>query len=88
MLCLPVGPRCDMCELSQKGLCPSAQKVVKSTKRKAVVLDSPAKVKVELEEDIKFPNPPIDQEAMIQMEPMTKEEEDVDLPITKLKEET
>lgn len=83
VICLPVGPRCDMCELSTKGLCPSAQKVTKSTKRKAVVFssqDSPPKVKVELEEeDLKFPNPPIDQESMAQLEVMPKEE-DEDLP--------
>ncbi len=67
-----------MCELSTKGLCPSAQKVVKSSKRKAVVLsaqDSQSKIKVELEEDIKFPNPPIDQESLAQLEVMPKEEE-------------
>lgn len=72
-----------MCELSTKGLCPSAQKPIKTVKRKTIVLDSPAKVKVELEagEEVKFPNPPIDQESMAQLEVMPKEE-DEDLPIS------
>lgn len=25
MVCLPIGPRCDTCVLSSKGLCPSAR---------------------------------------------------------------
>jgi endonuclease-3 len=72
-----------MCNLSTKGLCPSAQKAVKSNKRKVVVPDSPAKVKVELEveEDIKFPNPPIDQDSMALTEDMTKEEDNGNLPV-------
>ena len=38
VICLPVSPRCDMCELSAKGLCPSARKVVTKGKgRKEVV---------------------------------------------------
>ncbi|EKM83215.1 hypothetical protein AGABI1DRAFT_69456 [Agaricus bisporus var. burnettii JB137-S8] len=90
VICLPVGPRCDMCDLSTKGLCPSAQKAVKRSKRKVVVLDSPAKVKVELEveEDIKYPNPPFDQESMRQLENTTKKEEDGDIsiPTPKLEE--
>ncbi|KAF7777687.1 hypothetical protein Agabi119p4_3759 [Agaricus bisporus var. burnettii] len=90
VICLPVGPRCDMCDLSTKGLCPSAQKAVKRSKRKVVVLDSPAKVKVELEveEDIKYPNPPFDQESMRQMENTIKKEEDGDIsiPTPKLEE--
>jgi len=42
MICLPVGPRCDLCDLSAQGLCPSAQKVVSSKGRKAVVLAASA----------------------------------------------
>ncbi|KDQ59784.1 hypothetical protein JAAARDRAFT_126654 [Jaapia argillacea MUCL 33604] len=37
-ICLPVGPRCDLCQLSPKGLCPSARTVVKSKSRKSVAL--------------------------------------------------
>ncbi|CAA7260929.1 unnamed protein product [Cyclocybe aegerita] len=38
VICLPIGPRCDVCDLSKKGLCPSAQKVVKASKsRKEIV---------------------------------------------------
>ena len=39
VICLPVNPRCDICELSSKGLCPSARKVTKSSKsRKEIIL--------------------------------------------------
>ncbi|KAF5386643.1 hypothetical protein D9615_002034 [Tricholomella constricta] len=58
MICLPVGPRCDLCELSTHGLCPSVQKVSKSKSRKAVVLageaspsDSLPKIEIALEAD-------------------------------------
>ncbi|KAG6867662.1 hypothetical protein C0993_012604 [Termitomyces sp. T159_Od127] len=56
VVCVPVGPRCDLCELSTKGLCPSAQKPSKSRTRKTVVLASEAstsrslpKVDIEIE---------------------------------------
>lgn len=54
VICQPSGPRCDMCDLSTKKLCPSAR-VVKN--RKPIVFirpdqDSPAKVEVALEEDV------------------------------------
>ena len=38
MICLPVGPRCDMCDLSSKGLCPSARTVKKSSKSKKEII--------------------------------------------------
>ncbi|KXN91920.1 hypothetical protein AN958_11305 [Leucoagaricus sp. SymC.cos] len=78
VICLPVGPRCDMCDLSTRRLCPSAQKVTKATKRKTVALNegSPAKIKVELEaEETVFPNPSIDEVSMAQLEVMPNEEE-------------
>ena len=35
---VPVSPRCDVCELSAKGLCPSARKVVTKAKgRKEII---------------------------------------------------
>jgi len=37
-VCLPIGPRCDLCDLSKMGLCPSAQTVVNSKGRKALIL--------------------------------------------------
>jgi len=39
-VCLPVGPRCDLCELNSAGtkLCPSAQKVTNAKNRKSVFL--------------------------------------------------
>ncbi|KAF9651900.1 DNA glycosylase [Thelephora ganbajun] len=57
-ICLPVGPRCDLCELNTKGpeRCPSAQKVVNSKNRKTVVMsevvytDSGPKVEIKIEE--------------------------------------
>ncbi|KAF9788117.1 DNA glycosylase [Thelephora terrestris] len=58
-VCLPVGPRCDLCELNAKGpeRCPSAQKVVNSKNRKTVVMSETAytdvgpKVEIKIEED-------------------------------------
>ncbi|KAG6844024.1 hypothetical protein H0H87_010533 [Tephrocybe sp. NHM501043] len=56
VICLPVGPRCDQCELSTNGLCPSVQKPSKSKSRKAVILasatsssESLPKIEVEIE---------------------------------------
>ncbi|KAG5337609.1 hypothetical protein C0989_009169 [Termitomyces sp. Mn162] len=46
VICTPVGPRCDLCELSTKGLCPSVQKTSKSKTRKAVTLASEASTSV------------------------------------------
>ena len=58
MICLPVGPRCDLCDLSTTGLCPSAKKIPKSKGRKAALAVStvpesgslPA-IEIELEAD-------------------------------------
>ncbi|TFK32593.1 DNA glycosylase [Crucibulum laeve] len=70
VICQPVGPRCDLCDLPAKNLCPSAQKVVKTKNRKAVVLasgsrDLPPKLEIELEDDVKFElaQPPVDAQA-------------------------
>ena len=41
MICLPVGPRCDSCDLSKAGLCPSAKRGGSPKKRKAVFKGSP-----------------------------------------------
>ncbi|KAI0648440.1 DNA glycosylase [Trametes meyenii] len=58
VVCLPVGPKCDQCELSD-GLCPSARTVVKAStskgrsKKAVLVVESPSagpKIAVELEE--------------------------------------
>ena len=55
MICLPVGPKCGECELSS-GLCPSAKRVIKTTKtRKAIKtsqLKGGPKIEVKLEEEI------------------------------------
>lgn len=54
-VCLPVGPRCDSCELSN-GLCPSAIKV--RTKRtrplSATRRISGPKIEIKLEEEVKM----------------------------------
>ncbi|KAG5650981.1 hypothetical protein H0H81_010328 [Sphagnurus paluster] len=62
IICLAISPRCDMCELSTAGICPSAQKVSKSKTRKPIFLgpeasasDSPPKIEITLEEDEKDP---------------------------------
>ena len=39
-ICLPVGPRCDVCTLSSQKLCPSAQKSKVAKNRKALQLRS------------------------------------------------
>ena len=58
MICLPVAPRCDVCDLNTKGLCPSAQKVVNTKNRKTIVFSTPGedthpKLEVKLEEEHK-----------------------------------
>jgi len=56
VICLPVSPRCDACDLSTKALCPSAQKVVNAKNRKTIVFSSPEeyaypKLEVKLENE-------------------------------------
>jgi endonuclease III len=56
VICLPVGPRCDLCDLNTKDLCPSAQKVVNAKNRKTIVFSTPEedaypKLEVKLEEE-------------------------------------
>ncbi|KDR82003.1 hypothetical protein GALMADRAFT_59471 [Galerina marginata CBS 339.88] len=58
VICVSSSPRCDVCDLSTKGLCPSARTVT-SKKRKAIVFskvkESPPKVEITLEaEERKF----------------------------------
>ncbi|KAL6308647.1 DNA glycosylase [Sparassis latifolia] len=55
MICLPIGPRCDSCELSN-GLCPSARVVTKSKSKKTVATASGSArphIEIKLEEDQK-----------------------------------
>ena len=53
MVCLPVGPKCGECELSS-GLCPSAKKVVKTSKTRKVTSQSNGGpgIEVKLEEEV------------------------------------
>lgn len=52
VICLPVGPRCDLCTLSREKICPSAQTVVKSRAKKAITLkpESGPKIEIAIEE--------------------------------------
>ena len=52
VICLPVGPRCDLCTLSREKICPSAQTVVKSRTKKAstVKAESGPKIEIAIEE--------------------------------------
>lgn len=63
VICLPVGPRCDLCDLSTSGLCPSAKKNPTSKGRKAVVTASTSpepgslpRIEIELEADEGMPS--------------------------------
>jgi len=54
VICLPVGPRCDLCDLSTSSLCPSAKKSPRSKGRKAVSASTPKsgslpEIEIELE---------------------------------------
>lgn len=83
MICLPVGPKCDTCELND-GLCPSARKVVKastskSRSKKVSSTTSGPKIEVELEEDTKVvvqaTLTPTDSQLLYKIEPNVKEED-------------
>jgi len=54
VICLPVSPRCDHCDLSTKGLCPSA-KEVNTKNRKAIVYakceESSPRIEIALDEE-------------------------------------
>ncbi|PPQ65822.1 hypothetical protein CVT24_012049 [Panaeolus cyanescens] len=67
VICLPVGPRCDECELSRKGLCPSAR-VVKSKNRKPIAFIKPEEAKptveIALEEDSSDIKPEVKEENL------------------------
>ncbi|KAF8061753.1 DNA glycosylase [Lyophyllum atratum] len=80
-ICSSPSPRCDMCDLSTAGLCPSAQKVSTSKVRKGVILtpkatasDSPPKLEIELEgEEEKpvlytIPDPPAKTQDEVKLE--------------------
>jgi len=60
-VCLPVGPKCDQCELSD-GRCPSAAKATKVKKRTAISSAKNAGPKVEIEVEItkELPAPVLD----------------------------
>jgi endonuclease-3 len=38
VICLPVNPRCDICDLSARGLCPSARTMAKGSKSKKQII--------------------------------------------------
>ncbi|KAH9069418.1 DNA glycosylase [Lactarius deliciosus] len=54
VVCLPIGPKCNMCTLSTQNLCPSAQTVAKSKVRKstAVKPEPGPKIEIAIEETV------------------------------------
>ncbi|KAI0255240.1 DNA glycosylase [Lactifluus subvellereus] len=48
VVCLPVGPRCDLCTLNTQKLCPSAQTVVKARTKKTAVVKPEIGPKIEI----------------------------------------
>ncbi|KAH9992852.1 DNA glycosylase [Russula vinacea] len=50
VICLPLGPRCDLCTLGTQKICPSAQTVAKSRSKKAItaVKDEKSGPKIEI----------------------------------------
>lgn len=84
MICLPVGPKCDTCELND-GLCPSARKVVKAStsksrsKKVSSTSTSGPKIEVELEEVTKIAVQavltPTESQPLYKIEPGVKEED-------------
>ncbi|OJT02031.1 Endonuclease III -like protein [Trametes pubescens] len=84
MICLPVGPKCDTCELSD-GLCPSARKVVKASTSKSrskkflSASTSGPKIEVELEVDSKVEVQalltPTESQPLYKLDPDVKEED-------------
>ncbi|KAK1215676.1 alpha,alpha-trehalase nth1 [Marasmius sp. AFHP31] len=63
MVCLPIGPRCDQCVLSQDKLCPSAQ-VPKARKTKKIKVESEV-VKAEVVEDLGLPKVEIEYDSLL-----------------------
>jgi hypothetical protein len=50
-VCLPLGPQCDLCELSTKGLCPSEQRVKPKNRGALVIAPESVGPKTEIEVD-------------------------------------
>ena len=85
-ICLPVGPRCDLCELNTKGpeRCPSAQKVVNPKGRKVVSMsevvhtDSGPKVEIKIEEAVipetsAKPTPSLEDDVSVKLEDLAED---------------
>ncbi|KAJ8093384.1 alpha,alpha-trehalase nth1 [Marasmius tenuissimus] len=63
MVCLPIGPRCDQCVLSQDKLCPSAQ-APKAKKKKKIKVESGV-VKTEVVEGSGLPKVEIEYDSLL-----------------------
>ncbi|KAL0062483.1 alpha,alpha-trehalase nth1 [Marasmius tenuissimus] len=63
MVCVPIGPRCDQCVLSQDKLCPSAQ-APKAKKMKKIKVESEA-VKTEVVEESGLPKVEIEYDSLL-----------------------
>ncbi|KAI0296854.1 DNA glycosylase [Russula brevipes] len=63
VICLPVGPRCDLCTLSTRNICPSAQATVAKSRTKRT---AGPKIEIAIEEQASTPTldlPPKDEPA-------------------------
>jgi endonuclease-3 len=58
MICLPVGPRCDSCDLSSAGLCPSAKKGSSKKQKTVLKASSGPEIEIALEAKEESPRPP------------------------------
>ncbi|KAK1217671.1 alpha,alpha-trehalase nth1 [Marasmius sp. AFHP31] len=63
MVCLPIGPRCNQCVLSQDKLCPSAQ-APKARKTKKIKVESEV-VKAEVVEELGLPKVEIEYDSLL-----------------------
>lgn len=52
MICLPVNPKCDVCDLSACGLCPSARRVLGKVKKSTTKIQAVEREAIMKEEDV------------------------------------
>ncbi|KAK1215677.1 alpha,alpha-trehalase nth1 [Marasmius sp. AFHP31] len=65
VVCVPIGPRCDQCVLSQDKLCPSAQvPKARKTKTRKIKVESEA-VKTEVVEELGLPKVEIEYDSLL-----------------------
>ncbi|KAF8610747.1 DNA glycosylase [Ceratobasidium sp. AG-I] len=75
IVCLPVGPRCDVCTLSVEGLCPSARTGVSAKGKKAIVFKRKGDGKMKAEDcDPGAVPTDLDAAGLVRFEEVKKEE--------------